>query len=113
MSINQNSGLSVTLTRELYLPNLPATQKQPLQINDTVTSVNFRGPEYIIQPGVEGVANLVVDVPKHARGVKGGRRVGDSGKVTESLFEVRCTANIKLSMGIGRYDPILAHPPEV
>ncbi|PIL32358.1 hypothetical protein GSI_05604 [Ganoderma sinense ZZ0214-1] len=101
-SSKKNSGLTVTLSRDLYLPNQPAAQKQPLQINDTVTSVNFRGPEYIIGPGVEGVANLVIDVPKHARGVKGGRRIGDGDKVTECLFEVRCTISIKLSMGFGR-----------
>ena len=83
------------------MPNQPA-QKQPLQINDTVTSVNFRGPEYIIGPGVEGVANLVIDVPKHARGVRGGRRIGGGDKVSECLFEVRCTIGIKLSMGFGR-----------
>lgn len=98
----QNSSLSVTLTRELYLPNIPPTQKQPLQLSDTVTSVSFRGPEYIIPPGGEGVANLVVDVPKNARGVKGGRRIGDEGKISECLFEVRCIASVKLSMGIGR-----------
>ncbi|TBU56615.1 hypothetical protein BD310DRAFT_907616 [Dichomitus squalens] len=112
-STKKNSGLSVTLTRDLYLPNLPTTQKQPLQINDTVTSVNFRGPEYIIPPGVEGVANLVVDVPKHARGVKGGRRIGDGGKFTESLFEVRCTVGIKLSMGIGSKDIKLDLPVKI
>ena len=90
------------MTRELYLPNVPATQKQPLQISDSVLSVSFRGPEYIIQPGVEGVANLVVDIPKHARGVRGGRRLGDGNKSTECLFEVRCTVSVKLAMGIGR-----------
>ncbi|KAI0648693.1 hypothetical protein C8Q79DRAFT_1040192 [Trametes meyenii] len=103
-STKKNSGLSVTLTRELYLPNIPPGQKQPLQLSDTVTSVSFRGPEYIITPGAEGVANLVVDVPKNARGVKGGRRIGDEGKSTECLFEVRCIIGVKLSMGIGSKD---------
>ena len=92
----------MTLTRELYLPNVPPTQKQPLQISDTITSVSFRGPEYTIQPGVEGVANLVIDIPKDARGVKGGRRQGDDNKITECLFEVRCMVDIKLAIGIGR-----------
>lgn len=92
----------MTLTRELYLPNVPSNQKQPLQLSDTVTIVSFRGPEYVIQPGVEGVANLVVDIPKHARGVKGGPRQSDGAKSTECLFEVRCILSIKLAMGIGR-----------
>ena len=92
----------MTVSRELYLPNVPATQKQPLQISDTITSVSFKGPEYIIQPGAEGVANLV-DVPRGARGVRGGRRIGDGNMSTECLFEVRCTVNVKLAMSIGRY----------
>ncbi|KAH9933556.1 uncharacterized protein BXZ73DRAFT_77184 [Epithele typhae] len=109
----KNSGLSVTLTRELYLPNVPATQKQPLQISDTLTSVSFKGPEYIIGPGVEGVANLVVDVPKTARGVRGGRRFGEGNKSTECLFEVRCTVGIKLGMGIGSKDIYLNLPAAI
>ncbi|KAI9001466.1 hypothetical protein BD414DRAFT_533215 [Trametes punicea] len=117
-SAKKNSGLSVTLTRELYLPNIPPTQKQPLQLSDTVTSVSFRGPEYIISPGAEGVANLVIDVPKTARGMKGGRRIGDEGKTTECLFEVRCIVSVKLSMGIGSKDlrldlPIVILHPSV
>ncbi|KAI0833809.1 hypothetical protein BC628DRAFT_1414544 [Trametes gibbosa] len=115
-SAKKNSGLSVTLTRELYLPNIPPTQKQPLQLSDTVTSVSFKGPEYIITPGAEGVANLVVDVPQNARGVKGGRRIGDEGKTAQHLFEVRCIAGVKLAMGIGSKDihldlpVIILHP---
>ncbi|KAH9847837.1 hypothetical protein C2E23DRAFT_889619 [Lenzites betulinus] len=109
-STKKNSGLTVTLTRELYLPNIPPTQKQPLQLSDTVTSVSFKGPEYIIPPGAEGVANLVVDVPKNARGVKGGRRIGDEGRSAEHLFEVRCIAGVKLTMGIGSKDIYLDLP---
>ncbi|KAH9948610.1 hypothetical protein B0H21DRAFT_733269 [Amylocystis lapponica] len=102
-SSKKNTGLSVSLTRELFLPNMPPSQKQPLQISDTLTSVSFRGPEYIIQPGVEGVANLVFDLPKNARGVKGGTRQGDKedSAVSDALFEVRCLVNVKLNMGIG------------
>ena len=90
--------------RELVLPNQFPDQKQPLQISDTLTSVSFRGPEYIIQPGVEGVATLVFDVPPSARGVKGGQREGgeENSRMTEALFEVRCLVNVKLTMGIGR-----------
>jgi len=67
--------------------------------------VAFRGPEYTITPGAEGVASLVFDVPKFARGVKGGIREDhdEEAKITEPLFEVQCILSIKISMGIGRY----------
>ena len=90
------------MSRELYLLKVPAMQKQPLQICDTITSVSFKGLEYIIQPGAEGVANLV-GVPRGTRGVRGGCRIGDGNMSTECLFEVRCTVNVKLAMSIGRY----------
>ena len=67
--------------------------------------VPFRGAEYIIPPGAEGVAGLVFDVPKEARGVKGGTLDGDETeppRMTESLFEVRCAVEIKMAMGFGR-----------
>lgn len=85
------------------MPNFPSAEKPPLQISDSLTSVSFRGPEYVIQPGVEGVANLVFDVPADARGVKGGRRQGnEESKTTPCLFEVRCIIGVKMSMGFGR-----------
>ena len=85
-------------------------QQQPatVQILDTLTTVPFRGPEYIIPPGAEGVANLVFDVPKHARGVQGGVLDGESEedggqpRQTESLFEIQCKVEVKLGMGFGR-----------
>ena len=61
--VNQNTGLSISLNRYLSLANTPADEN-PLQINDTVITVPFRGPKYIIPPGVKGVASLVFDVPK-------------------------------------------------
>lgn len=73
-----------------------------------MTVVPFRGPEYIIPPGAEGIANLVFDVPKDARGVKGGildgeESEGGSGpRRSESLFEIKCKVEIKLTMGMGR-----------
>ena len=56
-----NSSLTLALTCTLYLPG---QQQQPatVQISNTLTTVPFRGPEYIIRPGAEGVANLVLDV---------------------------------------------------
>jgi hypothetical protein len=93
------------------------TEQAPLQISDTLTTVAFSGPEYVIPPGAEGVASLVFDVPKHARGVKGGTREGAEGedRLTEALFEVRCNVGIKIAMGIGRCtlsSPLLQRPAE-
>ena len=92
------------MTRELRLPHFPTTEKSPLRISDTLTSVSFRGQEYVIQSGTEGVANLVFDVPAMARGVNGRERYGDEEdcRVTDCLFEVRCIVGIKLAMGFGR-----------
>ncbi|TCD63942.1 hypothetical protein EIP91_004752 [Steccherinum ochraceum] len=114
-STKKNSGLSLTLTRELRLPHFPVSEKAPLRISDTLTSVSFRGQEYIIQPGTEGVANLVFDVPATARGVKGTERYGDEedNRVTECLFEVRCIVGVKLSMGFGSRDIQLDIPVTV
>ncbi|KAH7876397.1 uncharacterized protein C8R40DRAFT_1068716 [Lentinula edodes] len=109
-SAKKNTGLSISLNRSLHLPNLPADEK-PLHIGDTVTTVPFRGPEYIIPPGVEGVASLVFDVPKSARGVRGGLLVGDesealkngkSPRTTQGLFEVNCVIAVKMLMGLGK-----------
>ncbi|KAI0314333.1 hypothetical protein OF83DRAFT_458051 [Amylostereum chailletii] len=111
-STKKTTGLSVTLTRHLHLPTVPPTQKQPLHISDTLTTVNFRGPEYTAPPGSEGVAQLVFDVPRGARTVKGGARQGSDEAVhaKESLFEVRCTVNIKIAMPIGNKDILLDLP---
>lgn len=52
------------------------------------------------------MASLVFDVPKAARGVKGGIRQGgdeEEDRLTEPLFEVKCIVGIKITMGIGRY----------
>ena len=84
------------MSRHLQLPSAKA-QKSPLQLSDTLTAVNFRGPEYIISPGVEGVANLVFDVPRAAKSVHGGMR-----EDKDALFEVRCVVAVRIAMGIGR-----------
>jgi len=106
--------LTLTLTRTLYLPGSAVAQQRltPVQISDTLTTVPFRGPEYIIPPGAEGVANLVFDVPKHARGVRGGTLDGEEAeggvgpRHTESLFEIKCKVEVKLTMGMGRFVPL-------
>lgn len=78
-------------------------------MSDTLVTVPFRGPEYIIQPGGEGVANLVFDVPKEARGVMGGMLDGEELegegrlRLSQSLFEIRCKVEVRLSLGMGRF----------
>jgi hypothetical protein len=85
------------------LSGVSESEKSPLQISDTLVTVPFRGPEYIIPPGAEGVASLVFDVPQHACGVRGGLLQGDqsASKPTHSIFEVRCVVGITMNMGFG------------
>ncbi|KAJ3965637.1 hypothetical protein EV361DRAFT_938411 [Lentinula raphanica] len=121
-SAKKNTGLSISLNRSLHLPNVP-TDEQPLQISDTVTTIPFRGPEYTIPPGVEGVASLVFDVPKRTKGVRGGTLLGDesealgkhgkSPRTTQGLFEINCTIAVKMTMGFGNKDILIEIPAVV
>lgn len=88
--------------RELHLSQSFLAGKSPPNISDVATQVEFRGPEYSVPPGTEGIASLVIDIPRHSRGVKGGLRVNDNGKTTESFFEVRCTLRLRIDMPPGR-----------
>lgn len=102
--------------RTLILPTSyvksPDNHTPNLEVSDTLTTVSFRGAEYIIAPGTEGVASLIFDVPKYARGVRGGPLQGGEGdegagererlRTTESLFEIRCAVSVKIGMGFGR-----------
>ncbi|EJD49816.1 hypothetical protein AURDEDRAFT_182893 [Auricularia subglabra TFB-10046 SS5] len=98
------SGLTLSLIRKLHLPAtaLPGGKGATFQLSDTLLTVPFRGPEYTVLPGGEGVANLVFDIPRWARGVRGGLRQSvegevlpadgaiselSSGKLTDALFE--------------------------
>jgi hypothetical protein len=111
ISTMQSTTLTVTLLRTLVLP-IPNPDRNPkpahtpiLEVSDTLTTVSFKGPEYIITPGAEGVASLVFDVPKNARGVRSGALEGsedDEGRMTEPLFEIRCAVGVKLGMGFRR-----------
>ncbi|KAI0050531.1 hypothetical protein FA95DRAFT_1581211 [Auriscalpium vulgare] len=105
-SSKKSTGLSIALTRHLHLPSVSSSHKPPLQISDTLTSVNFRGPEYVASPGMEGLAQLVFDVPPNARTISAGVRHGDEDAVQpkEALFGVRCMVGIKMSMPIGSKD---------
>lgn len=91
----------MSLTRTLHLPRSDG-EEAPLRISDTLTTVPFRGGEYIIEPTVEGIAQLVFDVPKIARGVRGGTLLGEDRRTTESLFEVRAMVTVKMTMGMGK-----------
>lgn len=84
--------------RDLHLSQSFLAGKSPPNISDISTEVEFRGPEYSVPPGIEGVATLVIDIPRHSRGVKGGLRVADNGKATESFFEVRCALRLRIDM---------------
>lgn len=59
----------------------------------------------MIPAGAEGVANLVFDTPRNARGVKGGPRsdADDEFTTREPLFEVLCMLSVKMCMGLGRW----------
>lgn len=98
----QTSGVTVTLTRDLHLSTSFLAGGSPPNISDVATQVEFRGPEYSVPPGVEGIARLVIDIPRHSRGVKGGLRVDDNGKATEGFFEVRCTLRLRIEIPSGR-----------
>ncbi|ESK83571.1 hypothetical protein Moror_12084 [Moniliophthora roreri MCA 2997] len=112
-SNKKNTSLQLSLTRHLILPT---SAPKHLEISDTLATIPFKGPEYVIHPGVEGVASLVFDVPRHARGVKGGLLLGEEEspggkrKETKALFEVRCVLGIKMCMGLGSKDIILEIP---
>ncbi|KAF9231131.1 hypothetical protein BU15DRAFT_82801 [Melanogaster broomeanus] len=115
LQLNNNSqrwtsGVTLTLTRALHLSQSLLAGKPPPDVSDVVTQVDFRGPEYSVPPGIEGVASLVIDIPRHSRGVKGEPRVDDNGKTTDSLFEVCCTLNIRIDMPPGSDDVVINLP---
>ncbi|KAF9790357.1 hypothetical protein BJ322DRAFT_382751 [Thelephora terrestris] len=111
-SSKKNTSLNLSLSRHLHFPNVPPSQKAPFQISDTLITVPFRGPDYVIHPGTEGVASLVFDAPKNSRGVKGSQRPGneDSTKQLPPLFEVKCNITIMMSMGFGSKDLVVDIP---
>ncbi|KAF8556498.1 hypothetical protein OG21DRAFT_1506414 [Imleria badia] len=104
------SGVTVTLTRDLHLSTSFLAGRSPPNISDVTTQVEFRGPEYSVPPGVEGIARLVIDIPRHSRGVKGGLRVDDNGRTTEGFFEVGCTLRLRIDMPPGSEDTVIILP---
>ncbi|KAH9063558.1 hypothetical protein EDB87DRAFT_1575346 [Lactarius vividus] len=124
-SAKKTTGLHITLDRHLHLP-APAQGSgkkvpPPLQISDTLASIAFRGPDYTANPGTEGIAQLVFDVPRSARTVSAHPRHGgdideDEGeaiavkKKTPPLFEVRGVVSLRISMPLGSKDIVLELP---
>jgi hypothetical protein len=66
----QTAGVKVTLQRILHLDN-PPPQHANLILSDTLVTTAFHSAEYCCPPGLEGVAKLVINVPRTARTVKG------------------------------------------
>ena len=102
----QNTGLSLSLNRTLLLSSTRlGSGSPPLQLSDTILTVPFEGSEYTLPPGGEGVAHLVFDVPLTAKGVRGGTYESDAdedGQVSEALFTLQATIQVKIVMGPGR-----------
>ncbi|OAX32510.1 hypothetical protein K503DRAFT_870119 [Rhizopogon vinicolor AM-OR11-026] len=108
-SLNWTSGVTLTLSRELRLSS-PSVDKKALNITDTVTEVEFRGHEYKVPPGIEGVANLVINIPRSSRGSRGGARLGENGEMTNGLFEVCCSLRLQVDMPVGSEPVIIIIP---
>lgn len=113
-SSRKNTGLTLELNRTLLLPSGPSSSSsKPLQISDTILTVPFKGPEYTLPPGGEGVAHLVFDVPPNAKGVRGGTYEGDTDEAeptSEALFSIQATVAVKVAMGLGRKETVLEIP---
>lgn len=106
-------GVTVFLTRSLHLSKSLVGAEPPLHLADIITQVDFRGPEYSLPPGIEGLARLVIDVPRHFRGTMGSSRLDDNGRTTDWLFEVSCAFDIRVGMSFGSEDVSLILPVTV
>ncbi|KAF7773147.1 hypothetical protein Agabi119p4_5314 [Agaricus bisporus var. burnettii] len=103
-SSRKNANLVLSLNRTLILPT---TSAKPLEISDTILTVPYRGQEYTLPPGAEGVAHLVFDVPTTARSVRGGMYDGDEDGVrntSEALFSIQANVEVKVGMRLGSKD---------
>lgn len=108
-SLNWTSGVTLTLSRELRLSS-PSADKDAFKITDIVTEVEFRGHEYMVPPDIEGIANLVINIPRSSRGSRGGARVGEDANTTDCLFEVLCSLRLRIDMPIGSEPVIIIIP---
>ena len=115
--LHKTTGIHITLSRHLHLPSLAhgsgnhnKKAPSPLQISDTLASIAFRGPDYTSNPGTEGIAQLIFDVPRTARTVSAHPRHGgdvdedggESNNRKPSLFEVRGVVTVSISTRLGR-----------
>ncbi|KAG2369054.1 hypothetical protein BDR07DRAFT_1389440 [Suillus spraguei] len=101
-SLNWTSGVTLTLSRELRLSS-PSVDKDAFTITDTESRVYG-------SPGIEGIANLVINIPRSSRGSRGDARVGENGKTTDCLFEVCCSLKLRIDMPIGSKPIIIIIP---
>ncbi|CAE6429818.1 unnamed protein product [Rhizoctonia solani] len=117
-SPRKTTGVNVTLQRMLHLDN-PPPQHANLILSDTLVTAAFHSAEYCCPPGLEGVAKLVINIPRTARTVKGGsRESGEAGgdKAIPALFDIRGSVNVRLCMGVGTKDlelnlpVVISHP---
>ncbi|QRW04019.1 arrestin [Ceratobasidium sp. AG-Ba] len=80
-SSRKTTGVNVSLRRVLHLDN-PPPQHANILISDTLVTAPFNTAEYCCPPGVDGVAKLVINVPRTARTVKVATPPGDSSPTT-------------------------------
>ncbi|QRV89819.1 structural constituent of cell wall [Ceratobasidium sp. AG-Ba] len=120
-SSRKTTGVNVSLRRVLHLDN-PPPQHANILISDTLVTAPFNTAEYCCPPGVDGVAKLVINVPRTARTVKGGsRESGEAGsdKSIPALFDVRGSITVRLCMGVGAKDlslelpVVISHPAAI
>lgn len=91
--------MTLLLRRTLVLPSNPKAATEPLEISDTLLNVPYKGPEYTLSPGGEGVAHLVFDVPLDARSVRGGLYEDEDERTSEALFCVQASIEVRVTMG--------------
>ncbi|CAE6479139.1 unnamed protein product [Rhizoctonia solani] len=117
-SPRKTTGVNVTLQRMLHLDN-PPPQHANLILSDTLVTAAFHSAEYCCPPGLEGIAKLVINVPRTARTVKGGSRESgeaSADKAIPALFDIRGSVNVRLCMGVGAKDlelnlpVVISHP---
>jgi hypothetical protein len=99
--------------RKLHLEH-PPTDGHAIEVSDTLLTVPFNGPQYTVQSFSEGVAHLVVTVPRSARGVsQGPREALDSRGVPylkSGLFHIQCYLVVSMSLGIMAYVTYFLRP---
>jgi hypothetical protein len=109
----QISGLSVKIMRKLHLDHSP-TDGLTIEVSDTLLTVPFHGPQYTVQSFSEGVAHLVVTVPRNARGVRPGPREAldsdGSSYMKSGLFYVQCYLTVSISTGFMAYVHFIRMP---